>query len=303
VLHLIAEDVVFCADNRFSSGAAISSFKIPFGNKEEVKPIYIQEFNLAVKGPKPGQEQSRPHQVFVGPKNSFLLSPDLGMDLVHVFRIDKQSGKLNDCMSPIEFDKGSGPRHGVFVTSGGNHTRQLTVRHKGLPQKPHAEHTRLYVVEELGYKLCPFDVSYAGDGCPKFKKLDCFTPYPGSALPVNATLSEIQAAGQNLYVSIRSDKKFEGKDSLATLTLAKNGSVVLDGLHSSGGSVPRTFVLNQKGDLVAVGNQVSSNVVIVERNPETGKLGKEVASLQVGKVGTPGKGDGLSSLVWYEKGC
>jgi 6-phosphogluconolactonase (cycloisomerase 2 family) len=65
------------------------------------------------------------------------------------------------------------------------------------------------------------------------------------------------------------------------------------------GSYPRTMTINKAGDLVAVGNQNSGTVVIVARDPATGAMMGEVASVSVGPEGTNGNG-GLSSVIWAE---
>lgn len=57
--------------------------------------------------------------------------------------------------------------------------------------------------------------------------------------------------------------------------------------------------VNIAGDLVAVGNQNSGTVVVVRRDPATGALGDEVASVSVGPQGVDGNG-GLSSVAWAE---
>lgn len=160
--------------------------------------------------------------------------------------------------------------------------------------------TTLYTVEELRGNVCSFDVSYVNKGCPVFKPLTCFRPYPGSNFPSNTTtLGEIRAAGPTLHISVRKDGKFDGKDSLVTLKPGQK--TVTDGdLFSSGGKTPRSFVINRKGDLVAVGNQDSSTIVIIKRDPKTGKLLNEVASLLVGEAPAEGTWGGLSSIVWYE---
>ncbi|KAB8069934.1 Lactonase, 7-bladed beta-propeller-domain-containing protein [Aspergillus leporis] len=143
---------------------SISTWEIPFGDKQEVRPYEVLNFTLDNPSQAP-QDQSRPHQVLLDPTGSFLVSPDLGADLVHVFLIDKESGKLNAC-GPIAYKEGSGPRFG------------------------------------LGDHLCSFKVSYVEGSCPKFKELSCFVPYPGYKLPTNtAILSSVQANNHSLHIS------------------------------------------------------------------------------------------------------
>ncbi|KAE8323716.1 Lactonase, 7-bladed beta-propeller-domain-containing protein [Aspergillus sergii] len=301
------DSVTYGIDKQFLAiahygNSSISLFNIPFADKQQVKPFDVVTMpppkNVTEKQPK-----SQPHQVLLDPTESFILSPDLGSDVVHVFAIDQKSGKLNKCgsNSTIYYDKGSGPRHGVFVTSSeGHHARRARSPHRERLMMRDGKKTTLYTVEELRGNVCSFDVSYVNNGCPVFKPLTCFRPYPGANFPSNTTtLGEIRAAGPTLHISVRKDGKFDGKDSLVTLKPGQK-TVTDDDLFSSGGKTPRSFVINRKGDLVAVGNQDSSTVVIIKRDPKTGKLLNEVASLLVGEAPAEGTWGGLSSIVWYE---
>jgi 6-phosphogluconolactonase (cycloisomerase 2 family) len=108
-------------------------------------------------------------------------------------------------------------------------------------------------------------------------------------------------AETSLYASVRFDQGFPPNDSLVTLAQSPNGTAKLGQITSSYGTVPRTFVINKKGTLVAVGDQASSNVAIVRRNPQSGKLGDLVASLRVGEPGqATNSSTGLSSIIWEE---
>lgn len=149
-------------------------------------------------------------------------------------------------------------------------------------------------------KVEAFAVSYQESGCLAFKQIEAEVPYP-EELPEGASLGEIRLADNHLYVSVRSDKAFDGDDSIAKLDLDRDGKFEFQNINTSGGEVPRTFAINKAGDLVAVGNQVSSNVAIVERDPDTGLLGSVVATLFIGTPGDPDNSlSGLSSIIWDE---
>jgi 6-phosphogluconolactonase (cycloisomerase 2 family) len=108
-------------------------------------------------------------------------------------------------------------------------------------------------------------------------------------------------AGSSLYASIRFDQGFAPNDSLVTLLRSPDGTVKFSEVSSSYGTVPRTFVINKKGTLVAIGDQASSNVAIVMRDPQSGKLGDLIASLRVGEPGQASNSStGLSSIIWEE---
>lgn len=242
------------------------------------------------------QDSPHPHEVFLDPTGSFIVSPDLGADLLRVYAIDGPSGKLSECPS-LNITFGSGPRHGVFWTDGTDRSAGVTHSRKMAA----VGETMLYLANEIGGTLMVFDVSYSRSGCLSFEKTQTVVPYPGGVMPEGATPAEISRIGDEFYVSIRSDQGFEPSDSMVVLDRSPaDGSVELRDSSSAFGKVPRTFVINRAGDLVAIGNQASATVAIVRRDPKTGNLGEEVASLQVGEPGKVGTAEGLSSVIWDE---
>ncbi|KAJ5779099.1 Cytochrome cd1-nitrite reductase-like C-terminal heme d1 [Penicillium paradoxum] len=279
-------------------GSAISTFALPI--KANQPALQEFHFNLTRPGKVEQQDSPHPHQVFLDPTGSFIVSPDLGADLLRVYSIDDgPSGKLSECPS-LNVTFGSGPRHGLFWTDG-------TDRSAGgigsmLSRKMTAVgETMLYLVNEIGGTVMVYDVSYSRSGCLSFEKKQTFVPYPGGVMPEGGTPSGISRVGDDFYLSTRSDQGFEPNDSIVVLDRSpKDGSVKVRNSGSALGKVPRTFVINRTGDLVAIGNQASATVAIVRRDRETGELGDEIAVLQVGEPGKVGTAEGLSSVIWDE---
>ncbi|PWY94995.1 putative isomerase YbhE [Aspergillus sclerotioniger CBS 115572] len=272
------------------AGSTVSTFPLPLSSATQALQVF--RYNLSQPGVNPQQDAPHPHQVFLDPTGSFVLSPDLGADLVRVYAIDKSSGQLDSRCPDIAYPAGSGPRHGLFWTT--EHsvlTSQLNTRQQ--------DSFLLYIVNELDGHLKAFTVTYTSD-CLDFEEIQSFVPYAENQLPEGATPSEIRQGGSSLYVSIRSDHGFPPNDSMANLDHSSNGTVTFHELTSAYGTVPRTFVINKAGDLIAIGDQSSSNIAIVTRDPQTGKLGEAVATLQVGEPGEVGTATGLSSVIWDE---
>ncbi|KAL2842735.1 Lactonase, 7-bladed beta-propeller-domain-containing protein [Aspergillus pseudoustus] len=268
-------------------GSAMSTFKLPLNSDDEALQVF--RYQLSEPGIRPEQDAAHPHQVILDPTGAFILVPDLGADQVRVYAIDmRHSGRLNACPS-LNFPAGSGPRHGLFWKSKPSHFREASV-------------TMLYTVSELGGRFNAFAVTYPSSGCLAFKETQSFVPYPGGQLPADATPSELRMAGtSSLYASIRFDQGFPPNDSLATLVHSPNGTVTFGEITSSYGTIPRTFAINKNGTLVAIGNQASSNVAIVMRDPQSGNLGSLLANLQVGEPGQASNSStGLSSIIWEE---
>lgn len=271
------------ANSIYSSGAAVSTFSLPLEDGADALQVF--EYDLSDHGPLEQQDTPHPHDVILDPTGRYILVCDLGSDVVRVYAIDRDTGKLDACPS-IERPAGSGPRHGVFWTP--------TSRIQG------SADAMLYIDSELGKTVTAFSVSYPASGCPAFEELQDMVPYPGGEMAEDATPSEIRLRGDSVYVSIRSDQGFSPDDSISTLARSSDGKLTFNTLTSAYGTVPRTLVINKAGDLVAIGDQSSSNVAVVRRNPQTGKLGEMVANLQVGPPGEVGTAQGLSSVIWAE---
>jgi 6-phosphogluconolactonase (cycloisomerase 2 family) len=292
--------------NQNSEGAAVSTFSLPLKHNQETLQSF--HFNLTRPGKVAQQDTPHPHEVFLDPTGTFVLSPDLGADLLRVYSIEGSNGKLSECPA-VNITYGSGPRHGVFWTDGTDRS-SLVSAGNGKESAGGSMHqakmaavgkTMLYLVNEIGGTMMVFDVSYARSGCLSFEKTQTIVPYPGGKMPEGATPAEIRRVGDAFYVSIRSDQGYAPADSIVVLDRnATDGSVRVRNTDSAFGKVPRTFVVNRAGDLVAVGNQASATVAIVRRDRETGDLGELVAKVQVGDTGKVGTAEGLSSIIWDE---
>ncbi|RYP02471.1 hypothetical protein DL765_010737 [Monosporascus sp. GIB2] len=268
--------------------STVTTYKLPLGPSTTVQQQL--KFNMTTPGPHPRQQAPHPHASFPDPTGQYLLVPDLGADLIRIFRIDAVSGKLADCGAG-RAGPGDGPRHGAFWA----------------PTHGSTEGLMLYTVNELGNSVSAWSVSYpAGSptsGCLTLSKTQTLSTYAKDVRPpAGSKASEVHVKGNFLYAANRADETFGPKqDSLATYTIdAKTGSIAWLEATNAHAWYPRTFAINAAGDLVAVGGQTSSNVAVIARDPATGRLGDMIASLQVASPGTPGNEDGLSAVIWVE---
>lgn len=247
--------------------------------------LQLEKFTLAKKGPNPRQDVAHPHEIHLDPTGKFILVPDLGADLIRVFKIDAASGKLTSC-SEAKADPGDGPRHVKFWKS----TAGLQ---------------RVFSLNELGNSVSAWDVTYPADaaGCLTLEKTQTLSTYAaGKQGGPTTKAAEVRVVGNFLYASNRADETFgTQQDSIAIYTIdPATGAIAWLEAANSYSYYPRTFQANKEGTLVAVGGQTSSNVAIIARDPATGKLGKLVANIQVGQKGRAGEEDGLSSVIWVE---
>ncbi|TVY56428.1 putative 6-phosphogluconolactonase [Lachnellula suecica] len=271
-------------------GACVISV-IDIQNPSALKVTQSIKFNLTTLGPNRQQSVSRPHQVVFDPTQMFMLSPDLGGDMVRVFHADPTTHHLDE-QSPLKVPAGSGPRHAVFYTS-------KTCGFK---------RTYLYLVTELSNMLYGYEVMYNGNMTLSFNKVYesgtfGFLPIPNTAFPSEILISP---NNQHLLVSSRNDTHFGNStnpdpknstaivsDSLLTYYIdACTGVLDLIQVYPAGGSYPRSMELNREGNLLAVALQLSSRVVVFKRDCESGIIEEIAGSVAVDGV--------LTNVVWDE---
>ena len=277
--------------SRLLSGSSlVSTYQLPLTSTSEALQTF--DFSSIPTGPHERQDVSHPHGVHLDPTGSFILTPDLGGDVIHIFAIDPESGKLTECAS-AETNPADGPRHGVFWSPSDDSD---------------GSSVSLFTVNELGNSVTAWDVSYPDQegGCLALSQAQSLSTLPdGVDPPEGSKASEIRVKGDFLYASNRYDRSFgDEEDSLATydISIGESGTVELSfvELTNAGSYFPRTFEINAAGDLVAVGGQTSANVAILERNVTSGRLGDVVAQVRVGDLGTALEEDGLSAVIWVE---
>jgi 6-phosphogluconolactonase (cycloisomerase 2 family) len=113
------------------------------------------------------------HQALLDPKGQYLLFPDLGADLVHVYAIEPQTNKLVT-HSPLRSKKGYGPRHAVFWSP-----------------NDEPDSTFLFVIHELANKIVSYAVEYLPAGGLAFQEVDEVSTFGDREIPKTAAASEI----------------------------------------------------------------------------------------------------------------
>lgn len=243
-------------------------------------------FTLSVPGPNPArQDAPHPHEALVDPTDSYIVVPDLGADLIRVFSIDPETSLLT-AETPFKAPPGSGPRHGAFL-------------------KTDCE-TFFFLVSELRNTVTSYKVTY-GEKELSFTEVFDSGIYGPRATPAGAAAAAAILAPDHrfLLTSSRNAMLFEipnfdpadhTKIPSDTLQVWKidheTGKLAFDQLAPAGGSFPRQYSVNKNGTLAAVGLQLDSRVVIIERDVESGKFGKFVAEIDI-----PGQ---ITSVIWDE---
>ncbi|KAI4859539.1 putative isomerase YbhE [Hypoxylon rubiginosum] len=264
--------------------STLTTYELPLTSSSAV--LQQLKFNLTEPKTNPRQNAPHPHAAQLDPTGKFIIVPDLGADLIRIFSIDSATGNLTAC-EPGVAGEGDGPRHGAWWA----------------PTEGSTAGQKLYTVNELGNSVSAWTATYPEGGCLTLEKTQTLSSYAeGSVAPNGSKAAEVHVSGNFLYAANRADETFGAEnDSLATYAIdPSSGDIEWVEATPAHAWFPRTFSINKAGDLVAVGGQTSSNVVIIARDTKTGKLGDVVANLKVATPGTPQQEDGLSAVVWVE---
>ncbi|KAF2433052.1 extracellular aldonolactonase [Tothia fuscella] len=253
------------------------------GNEPFSGPVQTINFTVdSAPGPNAARQATpHPHQAILDPTAEYILVPDLGQDIVRVFcwGPDVNNNTLIE-HPPLEVQKGSGPRHAAFWSSGKNSTNSTGIY--------------LLVVTELANTITSYEVNYPLNGGLGFSEVYSTNTFGSATIPNNTFAGEIAVSPDKRYVVVsnRGDQSFqipayrnatgrEYSDSLATYAINDNGTLSFKQIWPAGGLFPRHFSFNKVGDLVAVALQHSERVVILERDVKSGLIGIAVADEHV----------------------
>lgn len=278
--------------NRFGSGNGFSTWNV--ANPSSIKNVQFQTYTGS--GPdKDRQEGPHPHEAVLDPTKKFLLVPDLGTDQVHVYTFDANTLKTT-AQTALKAPAGSGPRHIAFAQKSGK--------------------TFMYLITELTSNIIGYEVTYSngiqfkqifahgvhGQGKPNVNgafAAEIVVSVSLASLSLSVFFSQrtplmhvSQSDNKFLIASSRGDNNFNIPSFTSSGTIKSdpliNYSINTDGTLSviqevaCGGSYPRQFSMNKAGTRVAVGLQKDDMVTVLERDPNSGKLGKFVAYAKVG---------------------
>ncbi len=190
------------------------------------------------------ERQEGPHAHFVSftPDNRFVLSCDLGIDQVLVYRFDSANGKLiSHSTAPLA--PGAGPRHLAFHPAG-----QFA-----------------YVINELDSTLTVFE--YAAE-TGTLTKLQTLSTLPEGYTGFNSCAEvAVHPTGRYVYGSNR------GHDSLVIYAVNEaTGKLTLMSHEPTRGKNPRHFAIDPSGLFLLAANQDSANVIVFQIDTRTGQL-------------------------------
>lgn len=196
------------------------------------------------KGANP-QRQEGPHGHCIDsdPAGKFVLSCDLGLDKVLIYRLDAATAKLTPNDPAFgSVPAGSGPRHIAFHPNG----------------------KLVYVINEMGSSVTAFH----------------YDPQAGSLQPFQTTSTlpdDFKGESSGAEIQVHPNGKFlyasnRGHDSIAVFAIDDSGKLTPVDHTSTQGKMPRSFGIEPTGTLLVAANQSGNNLVVFRIDQNTGKL-------------------------------
>lgn len=230
---------LFVANYR-SGSIAVYPVK-PDGALGEARQTIQQQAQVAPDG---STKMPHAHEVVQAPDGRFLLSVDLGLDAVFVYRFDAGSGALTaHDPAALRLPPGYGPRHLVFSK----------------------DSTRVYLLTELTGKLITLRWD-AALGLLRQLAESSVLPADYTGVPSGAELA-LSPDGRYLYASNRAQS-----NSIAAFRLDRHGIPALISTIASGGTTPRFIAIDPSGRYLLAANQDSNNIAAFRIDPITGLL-------------------------------
>jgi 6-phosphogluconolactonase len=205
----------------------------------------VSFFQYEGHGPDPDRQMGpHAHRVTVSPDNRFLLVNDLGLDVIHIYRLDAKTAKLSPNEPALwKSSPGAGPRALRFHPNGKFAYCVTEMSSTVVLLRWDAAHGTLETVQEVAMRPADFSGTTGGADIV------------------------IDRSARFAYAADRFD------DIIATFSLSPtDGKLTLLNRISCGGKVPRHLALDPSGRWLLVANQATDNIAVLARNTKTGQL-------------------------------
>ena len=226
---------------------------VPIAADGQLQPVTQISSHPASRVNPERQLSAHVHSVVPSPDGRFVFACDLGADRIFAYRYDPTANPEHPlaAASPaaIQLPPGSGPRHLWFGVDG-----------------KHA-----YLSTEMSAQVVVFDYQ---DGQLKQRQILELAPGMPAHKRAGGGLHG-SADGKFLYVSNRG----QANELLVFAIDPNSGELQPIQRRSVEGDHPREFSLSPDGKFLLVANQLSNEIVVLERDPDTGKLGKTLQKL------------------------
>ncbi|MBK4996908.1 lactonase family protein [Pseudomonas sp. S37] len=225
---------------------------IPVAKDGKLKQV-VQQLRHKASGVNPERQAgAHVHSLVLSPNGQHLYACDLGADKVFIYRYDGASP--DQPLSPaipasVDLPPGSGPRHLLFDAKG---------RHA-------------YLTLEMSGEVVMFDVK--DDALLERQRLPLTEQQDAAAKAAGGL--HLSADGRFLYVSNRGTA-----NEIVVFSVGKeDGQLTFLQRRSVEGDHPREFALDPSDNFLLVANQKSNQIVVMRRDPRSGKLLETVQTL------------------------
>lgn len=226
---------------------------IPVAKDGTLKQV-VQQLRHKPSGVNPERQAgAHVHSLVLSPNGQHLYACDLGADKVFIYRYDGASP--DQPLSPaipasIDLPPGSGPRHLLFDAKG---------RHA-------------YLTLEMSGEVVMFDVK--DDALLERQRLPLTEQQDAAAKAAGGL--HLSADGRFLYVSNRGTA-----NEIVVFSVGKqDGQLAFLQRRSVEGDHPREFAIDPSDNFLLVANQKSNQIVVMRRDPRSGKLLETVQTLK-----------------------
>ncbi|GLK61881.1 gluconolactonase [Azotobacter vinelandii] len=227
---------------------------IPVDADGRLQPVSQVKTHRASQAHPERQQSPHVHSAVESPDGRYVFAQDLGADRIYVYRYDPAAHpehplSANEAQPFVELPPGSGPRHLVFGPDG----------------------KQAYLTLEMQGSVAVFD--YAdGKLTPKQNVALAAEGFQGQS---KAAALHVSPDGRFLYATNRGTA-----NELVVLRIdPDDGRLSVVSRHSVQGEEPREFTFDPSGRFILVANQNSNAIVVMERDPDTGKAGRITQSL------------------------
>jgi 6-phosphogluconolactonase len=195
------------------------------------------------------QKHAYAHSIIVDPTNRFVLTADLGLDRLFVYKFDVKSGALTPNDPPFAgVSQGLGARHVVFHPNG----------------------RWVYLDSEMGSKIVFFHWNSAKGTLDQTQTVSMLPEnFPGTSA---AAEMKVSTDGRFLYGTNRYEGNGQNGDIVVFAINQESGLLKAIQHISSGGETPRNFEFDPSGRWIIVTNHGSNNAVVFEVDRKTGML-------------------------------
>ena len=190
-----------------------------------------------------GHDQTHAHMIETDPSGRFVLSVDLGLDQILVWKLDEKKGVLIPNDPPfVSFPPGDGPRHFAF----------------------HPNKRWCYSIQEEGSNIVLLD--YDGEKGSLAPRQTISSLPPGYAGSNFCSEIMVSADGRFVYAGNRLH------DSIAIFSIGENGVLTFVTEEWTRGDYPRSFAFDPTGTFLYSCNQRADNITVFRVNKQTGRL-------------------------------